>query len=142
LPQIADLFNCTVNAFFSDYEADIFVEMASNGLTLEESHDFAWRLLDSLIGDGSSKHEVDAFERYPELSIPIESMFLPALVEILYKNNTISAGKLQRELHVGYYIASEIIRGLKSLGVIVFENQSYQIIKENIDLLQTYMIRR
>ena len=39
LPQIAELFNCSVNAFFSDYEADIFVEMASRNLSLEESND-------------------------------------------------------------------------------------------------------
>lgn len=142
LPQIAELFNCSVNAFFSDYEADIFVEMASRNLSLEESNDIAWKFIAAIMGDGSTEKEMDAIEKYPELSIPVEAMFLPAMVDILNENQTIGIGLLQKKLGVGYYIASEIIKGLESLGVIVYEKQSYQVVKDNIALLNAYLPKK
>jgi len=142
LPQIAELFNCSVNAFFSDYEADIFVEMASRNLSLEESNDIAWKFIAAIMGDGSTEKEMDAIEKYPELSIPVEAMFLPVMVDILNENQTISIGLLQKKLGVGYYIASEIIKGLESLGVIVYEKQSYRVVKDNIALLNAYLPKK
>ena len=142
LPQIAELFNCSVNAFFSDYEADIFVEMASRNLSLEESNDIAWKFIAAIMGDGSTEKEMDAIEKYPELSIPVEAMFLPAMVDILRENQTIGIGLFQKKLGVGYYIASEIIKGLESLGVIVYEKQSYRVVKDNIALLNAYLPKK
>ena len=85
---------------------------------------------------------MDAIGKYPELSIPVEAMFLPAMVDILNENQTISIGLLQKKLGVGYYIASEIIKGLESLGVIVYEKQSYRVVKDNIALLNAYLPKK
>lgn len=142
LPKIAELFNCSVNAFFSDYETDIFVEMASRKLSLEESNDMAWKFISAIMGDGTTEKEIDAIEKYPELSIPLEAMFLPAMVDFLNEKDVIGVSTVQKKLGVGYYIASEIIKGLESLGVIVYEKQSYRVVKDNIALLNAYLPKK
>lgn len=142
LPKIADLFKCSVNAFFSDYETAIFEEMASRQLSLKESNEMAWKIIASLLGDGSPEQEIDAIEKYPELSIPIEAMFLPALVTLLNDNATVGVSFLQKKLGVGYYIAGKIIESLESLGVIVFENRVYRVVKDNIVLLNAYLPKK
>ena len=54
----------------------------------------------------------------------------------------VGIGLLQKKLGVGYYIASEIIKGLESLGVIVYEKQSYRLVKDNIALLNAYLPKK
>ena len=142
LPKIAKLFNCSVNAFFSDYEAEIFEGMANRDVLLEETNELAWTIIDSLLGDGSAEQDLETLNKYPELSIPVEVMFLPALVELLNDNAMISFLLLQNKLGVSYYIASKIIESLCALGVVIFEDCTYRIVKENIKLLDSYLPKK
>ncbi len=138
LPKLAELFQCSVNAFFSDYETEIFEKSAKSNLTIEESNKFAWELIQSLL-DNTSEEIKEEDSLYPELTIPTEAMFLPALAKILREVDEIGISFLQRKLGVGYYVASQIVSGLKGLGVIVQEGVSYRVIKANITRLDVYL---
>ena len=137
LPKIADFYNCTINAFFSEYELEIFERMNKNAPSDEDVTNF----LISLIPQLTIKHPESNEEISAEDSIPTEALFLPRVYELLKDHNIVSSGMLQRELGLGYGLAARIVDALVSIGIAVFnsENKTYKIRKDKIHLIEPYI---
>lgn len=132
LPKLAEIFHCGVNAFFSEYELEIaeqFGPIDNSELT---------SLLLTMAGAKQEKNvSVDELSFYE--TIPYESLFLPALYEILNKKEKISVGVLQRELKIGYELAAIIIDAVRQMGIVENKDKSWFIIKENVDRIKPYL---
>lgn len=139
LPKIAEFLHCSINALFSDYEAEIFIRLAENQATLEEQLSLAYAVIESL-SKGDTEESQQAIETYPELSLPLESLFLPALKDLLEKVEYVTPAVIQRELKVGYYVASQMTDGLQSLGIAEWvKGKGAKVDKEKISRLDPYI---
>ena len=139
LPKLAQLFHCSVNAFFSAYEMEIFEKSAMQELSLEEMNELAWSIISALYKKDGDEEKEALLDEHPELSLSVEAMFLPALVELLKETDSVGTAFLQRELKVGYYVASQMITALENLGIIVRENGKQKVVKQKIPLLKAYI---
>ena len=137
LPRIADFYGCTINAFFSEYELEIFERINANVPSEED----ITRFLISLIPEIKKENSEHELIPTAEGSIPKEALFLPAVYEIITESETVSSGMLQRKLDIGYGLAARIVEALTELGVAVFnsDRRVYEIKKEKIHLLKPYI---
>ena len=137
LPEIADFYGCTVNAFFSEYELEIFERINASAPSDEDITKFLISLIPEITKESSGHDAIPT----PESSIPKESLFLPAVYEIIGESETVSAGTIQRKLGLGYGLAARIVEALTELGIAVFnsEKRIYEIKKEKIHLLEPYL---
>ena len=141
LPRIAEFYSCSVNAFFSDYELQAFEQFPP----LDKDQEIM--LLEALLkhtGIFKDLREKEENNEYiePEERLPIESMFLPALYDLLKDSDTFYCAKLQINLGIGYALAARIVDALQKMGIIVFnkeEKVSY-VVKEKVDLLVPYFV--
>lgn len=138
LPKIANFYNCSVNAFFSAYELQLYEQFEA----LDEH-----QLNDLLLTIISSQSNVKCDEQREEIpenveeTIPLETLFLPALYTYLQNHEILSIRSLQRELSIGYGLGSKIVDALRKIGVIEEDrvNKRFFVIKEKIELLLPYM---
>lgn len=141
LPKIAEFYSCSVNAFFSDYELQAFEQFApldkDNQIMIMET------LLKQtgVFKDLREKEKEDEYIEAEE-TLPIESMFLPALYDLLKESDTFNCAKLQINLGIGYALAARINEALENMGIIVFnkEEKIGHVIKEKVDLLVPYFV--
>jgi DNA segregation ATPase FtsK/SpoIIIE-like protein len=108
-------------------------------LSLEEMNELAWSIISALCKKDGDEEKEALLDEQPELSLPVEAMFLPALVEVLKETDSVGTAFLQRELKVGYYVASQMITALENLGIIVRENGKQKVVKQKIPLLNAYI---
>ena len=129
LPKIAEFYDCTINAFFSEYELEIFERINKD---MSDGEDVTHLLL-SL----EPQMEMQSSEN----TIPTEALFLPKVYELITESDFIASSVLQRKLKLGYGLASRIVEALVSLGIAVFdpERKVYMIRKEKIHLLEPYL---
>ena len=139
LPKIAEFYSCSVNAFFSDYELQAFEQFAP----LDKDQEIL--LLQALLkqtGIFKDLREKEESEEYiePEETLPIESLFLPALYNLLKENDVFTCAKIQINLGVGYGLAARILDAMEKMGIVVFdeEEKTRIVIKDKIDLLLPY----
>ena len=138
LPKMAKFFRCGINTFFSEYELQIYEKFAM----LDESdltELFAVMLKQQGIYKDERETPIDEMEW--EETLPIESMFLPALYMYLKENERVSLAGLQRALEIGYSLAGRISDALVKIGIIDESNLANGriIVKEKVDLLLPYM---
>ena len=141
LPKMAEFYSCSVNAFFSDYELQAFEQFAP----LDKDQEIM--LLEALLKqtgifkDLREKEEKDEYIE-PEETLPIESLFLPALYDLLKDSDTFNCAKLQINLGIGYALAARIVEALENMGIIVFnkEEKVRYVVKEKVDLLIPYFV--
>ena len=138
LPGIARFFQCPINAFFSEYELEIFEYMSENAPSLEDVNDLLMTIIAQLQGDFE---ETEDFKNDFEETVPVEALSVPAVYEILKSNDTISCALLQKELHIGFALAAKIMDALENLGILKrnTETKKYEVQKEKIQLLEHYL---
>ena len=140
LPQIAELYNCSVNVFFSEYELQIYEQFA-----LIDEKDLICLYEVMLQQHGLLRTDMEiANEVAPVESIPVESMFLPALHDYLKENDRVSMASLQHALQIGYSLAGRISDALVRMGIVDMSNpnEGKMIVKGKIDLLLPYINSR
>ena len=138
LPGIARFFRCPINAFFSEYELEIFEYMCKNAPSDRDVNDLLMTIIAQLQGDFEGTENLKSdFEE----TVPVEALFVPAVYEILKSNDTISCALLQRELHIGFALAAKIMDALENLGILKrnTETKKYEVQKEKIQLLEHYL---
>ena len=141
LSKIAEFYNCPINAFFSEYELQIYEQFEA----VSESDLIG--LYESLLtknGLIKCERECDYDKKNPDIhelesTIPLESMFLPALYKYLKNNDIFSIRKMQDTLKIGYCLAWQIYDSLEKMGILVKEDKTMTIVKEKIDLLLPYI---
>lgn len=137
LPKIAEFYNCSVNVFFSEYELQIFEQFAPM-----EEKDLIGLYEAILKQQGILRDETEIEKDYaPVETLPVESMFLPALYDYLKGNDRVSMAGLQRALQIGYALAGRISDALERMGIVDSSNpkEGRIIIKEKIELLLPYI---
>ena len=138
LPKIAEFYNCSVNVFFSEYELQIYEKFA-----MVDEKELTGLFEAMLRQEGLLKDErqVSVDEMEWEETLPVESMFLPALYEYLKENEKVSLSGLQKSLKIGYGLAGRISDALVRMGIIDESNlkNGRIIVKEKVDLLLPYM---
>jgi len=140
LPKIAEFYNCSVNAFFSEYELQIYEQFEpiddSQRIKLMEA-----MLKSAGLSRGSSaKEDIDNLET--EETLPIEVMFLPAVYEYLKENDKLSMAGLQRALSIGYSLVGRIADALEKMGIVIMSKEGHVIVKEKIDLLLPHIDKK
>lgn len=138
LPKIAEFYNCTINAFFSEYELAIFEKMNANA----PSKDDTIELLATILSDGEYLTEKTEDEPFCSTSsIPTEALFLPRVKELIIESKSLSCALIQSKLGIGYALAARIIDALCGLGIIVQNEDSllYIIDKSKIYLIDAYL---
>ena len=136
LPKLASYFECPIDVFFSEYELIIFERFNTNA----PSKDDIIRTLASLLP--KSKIEKGDFDHTTiETTIPSESLFLPAVYDIVKEEDFITCGRLQFKLRIGYGIAARIIEALENIGIVAFRRdiKAYEVFKDKIGLLLPYI---
>ena len=128
LPKLAEIFSCSVNVFFSEYELELYEQF----VTLSDTE-----LVDLLLRRPPSDKGDDIYG--DERDYPLESLFLPALKQYLTTEDKISPARLQKQLGVGYAVAANMVDALNKLGVITREAQGYHIDKDKLPLLDAYL---
>jgi transcriptional regulator with XRE-family HTH domain len=138
LPKMAEFFHCGINTFFSEYELQIYEQFA-----MIDEKDLTGLFESMLKQAGLLKddRQVSVDELEWEETVPVESMFLPALYEYLKENDRVSMAGLQKFLKIGYALAGRISDALVRMGIIDESNLKHGriIVKEKIDLLLPYM---
>ncbi len=141
LSKIAEFYNCPINAFFSEYELQIYEQFeAMDEKDILELYEFL--LIQNGIMKDERKKDTDketSDDHHDYDTIPFESMFLPGLYEYLKNNNHFSFLELQNYLGIGYVLALQIFDALKKMGILVKEDKTMTIVKEKIDLLLPYI---
>ncbi len=139
LPNIAEFFQCPINAFFSEYELEIFEYIRKNAPSLEDVNDLLLTIISQLQGD--SEHTEDSKNDDFEETIPVEALFVPAVYELLKSSDTISCALLQHKLQIGYALAAKIIDTLENLGILKRNTQTKkcEVQKKKIQLLEHYL---
>ena len=140
LPPIAEFYNCSVNVFFSEYELQIYEQFA-----LIDEKDLICLYEVMLQQHGLLRTDMEiANEVAPVESIPVESMFLPALYDYLKENDRVSMASLQHVLQIGYSLAGRISDALVRMGIVDMSNpnEGKMIVKGKIDLLLPYINSR
>ena len=138
LPKMAEFFHCGVNAFFSEYELELFerFEGIDNDTLLQ-------LLLSNLNTQGEVTVDSQAEESEEDFydTLPMEALFLPALYEYLRKNEKLTMSDLQKELKIGYALAGRIVEALTRMGVVDISNpmEGCQIIQDKVALLLPYL---
>ena len=139
LPKMAEFYSCSVNAFFSDYELQAFEQFP---LLDKDQEIMIMEALLKQAGIFKDLREKEENNEYiePEETLPIESMFLPALYDLLKDSDTFNCAKLQINLGIGYALAARIVDALQKMGIIVFnkEEKVRYVVKEKVDLLVPY----
>lgn len=138
LPKMAEFFHCGINTFFSEYELQIYEKFA-----MVDEKELTGLFEAMLRQEGLLKDErqIPVDEMEWEETIPVESMFLPALYEYLKENEKVSLSGLQKSLKIGYGLAGRISDALVRMGIIDESNlkNGRIIVKEKVDLLLPYM---
>lgn len=138
LPKMAEFFHCGINTFFSEYELQIYEKFA-----MADEKELTGLFEAMLRQEGLLKDErqIPVDEMEWEETIPVESMFLPALYEYLKENEKVSLSGLQKSLKIGYGLAGRISDALVRMGIIDESNlkNGRIIVKEKVDLLLPYM---
>ena len=139
LPKMAEFYNCTVNAFFSEYELSIFEQFPQiDKKTYTALLETMLEQQGLFIDERNDKESVETDTQKVQ-SLPIESMFLPSLYEYLKTNDTLSISGLQRYLKIGYALAGRIVDATEKMGITEEANNQRIIIKEKVDLLLPYI---
>ena len=141
LPKMAEFYSCSVNAFFSDYELQAFEQFPPLDKDQEIMIMEALLKQAGIFKDLREKEENNEYIE-PEETLPIESMFLPALYDLLKDSDTFNCAKLQINLGIGYALAARIVDALQKMGIIVFnkEEKVRYVVKEKVDLLVPYFV--
>lgn len=134
LPKLAEMFHCGINAFFSEYELEIVEQFSPI-----DDGELTNLLLAKVAANREKDIPVNELSFYN--TIPFESLFVPALYEVLNQKQIISVGSLQRELKIGYELSAIIIDALREMGIVENKDKHWFIIKENIDLIKPYLER-
>lgn len=141
LPKIAEYYNCSVNAFFSEYELQLYEQFEplslKNQLLLYEAILISHGRL--IVDQG--KKDLPPDELDPAQTIPLDALFLPALYDFLQDNSYVSISRLQKTLHIGYDLSCQIVHALDAMGIIDNSdpNKRGRIIKEKVDLILPYI---
>lgn len=138
LPNIADVFECSIDTLFSDYEIEVYQKFKP--LSDKEMVDFLATCLVSKCdrnANSSPNVETDAIRVIDIGGFPVESMFLPSMHEYLKEQNTVSISKLQRKFRLGFAFAGKIVDSLEKMGIVRFDGleKGYIIDKSKVDLL-------
>ena len=138
LPKMAEFFHCGINTFFSEYELQIYEQF---DMIDEKDMLGLYEAMLKQAGLLKDDREVPVEEMEWEETLPIESMFLPALYEYLKDNERVSMAALQRTLKIGYALAGRIFDALAKMGIVDVSNpqERQKIVKEKVDLLVPYM---
>ena len=137
LPQIAEFFSCTINAFFSDYELEIFESLFKNAPSKEDVTNFLLSLVPELeLKYPTAENEIDC-----EKSIPTEALFVPKVYKIIQEHEVISCSLLQHNLGIGFAMSVRIIEALDNMGIVKQnpETLRYEVNKSKINLLESYL---
>jgi len=139
LPKIAEFFNCSVNAFFSDFELQVCKPFIQHSDDSDGQNVFAAILSYDGILKGYLKKPEE--EREPSLTIPVNAMFLPAVYDCLQKYDYVSPSTLQDNLDTDYFVSCKIFDALVKMGIIDNSdpNDRFRVVKHNIDLLIPYI---
>ena len=137
LPNIADVFECSIDTLFSDYEIEVYQKFKP--LSDKEMVDFLSTCLVSKCDSESTtspKVESDAIRVIDIGGFPIESMFLQSMYEYLKEQNTVSISKLQRKFRLGFAFAGKIVDSLEKMGIVRFDGleKGYIVDKSKVDL--------
>ena len=137
LPNIADVFECSIDTLFSDYEIEVYQKFKP--LSDKEMVDFLSTCLVSKCDSESTtspKVESDAIRVIDIGGFPIESMFLQSMYEYLKEQNTVSISKLQRKFRLGFAFAGKIVDSLEKMGIVRFDGLEnvYIVDKSKVDL--------
>lgn len=139
LPAIAEFYNCTINAFFSDYELSIFEKLNENAPAKDDITDL---LVTMISADKVGIADIDTGKPACSTdSIPTEALFLPQLYDLLNDSTTLSCALIQKKLGVGYALAARIIDAVVGLGIATQNKKTmiYEIDKNKITLLERYI---
>lgn len=140
LPLIAEYFDCPVNAFFSDFEIEVFENVMKHAIKKEDLTDW---LLEMAFGseDEESDDAVRKKRDINEVTTPVDMLFSHGVYKIVSREEIISCALLQRKLNVGFGIAATIVDGLENLGVVVRDAKTGKrhVIKEKIHLLDRFL---
>ena len=138
LPKMAEFFHCGINTFFSEYELQIYEQFS---LLDEKDLTGLFEVMLKQAGLLKDERQVSVDEMEWEETLPVESMFLPALYEYLKENEKVSLSGLQKSLKIGYGLAGRISDALVRMGIIDESNlkNGRIIVKGKVDLLLPYM---
>lgn len=142
LPQIAEFLGCPINAFFSEFELEVFERLCKNKPTLEDENELLWAIVSGLQGEGSdAEKNGDEKSTNDENQAPVELIFAPRVYEILQNQDKLSCALLQKELKIGYGLAAEIMDALLGMGVIKRDPKSktHLVEKEKLSLLERFL---
>ena len=78
LPKIAEFYNCSVNAFFSEYELQLFEQFEPISLKDQLLLYEAMLISHGILKDDREKNDVSPDELEPAQTIPLDALFLPA----------------------------------------------------------------
>ena len=117
---MAEFFCCGINAFFSEYELQIYEQFA---MIDEKELTGLFEAMLKQAGLLKDDRQVSVDELEWEETLPVESMFLPALYEYLKENDRVSMAVLQKFLKIGYALAGRISDALVGgKGSFLFSN--------------------
>lgn len=134
LPLIAEFFECSVNAFFSVFELELYENFTSP--TKED----ILELMYLVCFHNDNKDNICYTNSGEESKIPFESLFVPALYKYLKSTEIISFSSIQKNLKVGYALASDIVNALFNMGIVELSNKKTIVLNQNkIDLLLPYI---
>ena len=138
LPNIADVFECSIDTLFSDYEIEVYKKFKP--LSDKEMVDF---LATCLVSKCDNERVDCANSQSDDVRVvdiggfPVESMFLPSMYEYLKEQNTVSISKLQKKFRVGFAFAGKIVDSLEKMGMVRFDGleKGYIVDKSKVKLL-------